>query len=145
MALDQSQYEGLAAFRSVLRRFLAFSEAATRDAGIKPQQHQALLAIKAWPAPGMPMKDLADQLQLRQNGAVQLADRLAKGGFAERRPSPTDGRSVLLHLTAKGEALLARLAEHHLNELLACEPLLAEALGRLRRLDAQEGRAPEFG
>lgn len=141
MALDQSQYEGLAAFRSVLRRFLAFSETASREAGIKPQQHQALLAIKAWPGAGIPIKDLADQLQLRHNGAVQLADRLAKAGFAERRPSPSDGRSVELHLTVKGEALLAKLAERHLSELLACEPLLAESLGRLRRLEAGGGPA----
>ena len=134
MALDQSQYEGLAAFRSVLRRFLAFSEAATREAGIQPQQHQALLAIKAWPEAGMPIKHLAEQLQLRHNGAVQLADRIVRAGYVERRPSPADGRSVLLTLTARGEALVARLAESHLNELLACEPLLAESLGRLRRL-----------
>ncbi len=134
MPLDQDQYEGLAAFRSVLRRFLAFSEAATGRAGIKPQQYQALLAIKAWPGQAMPIKDLADQLQLRHNGAVQLADRLAKAGFSERRPSPSDGRSVRLHLTPRGEALLADLAGRHFQELLACEPLLAESLGRLRRL-----------
>jgi DNA-binding MarR family transcriptional regulator len=127
----------------VLRRFLAFSEAASREAGIKPQQHQALLAIKAWPGAGMPIKNLADQLQLRHNGAVQLADRLAKAGLAERRPSPSDGRSVQLHLTAKGEALVADLAERHLDELLACEPLLAESLGRLRHLETSRGPAPD--
>ena len=134
MALQQEQYEGLAAFRAMLRRFLLFSEAAAREAGVKPQQYQAMLAIKAWPGQSMPIKDLADQLHLRHNGAVQLADRLAKAGYAARSPSPSDGRSVLLRLTDEGEALLADLAARHLDELLRCEPLLAESVGRLRRL-----------
>ncbi len=134
MALQQEQYEGLAAFRAVLSRFMAFSEAATRAAGVKPQQYLALLAIKAWPGQSMPIKDLADKLQLRHNGAVQLADRLSKAGYTERVPSPSDRRSVHLRLTDDGEALLAELAERHFDELLRCEPILAESLGRLRDL-----------
>ena len=41
--VDPSVYEGLAAFRLALRRFLAFSEAATGAAGVTAQQYQALL------------------------------------------------------------------------------------------------------
>jgi hypothetical protein len=44
--LSKSQYESLAAFRYALRQFLRFSEEAANHAGLTPQQHQALLAIK---------------------------------------------------------------------------------------------------
>ena len=47
--LDKAQYEALAAFRYALRKFLRFSESAAQAAGITPQQHQALLAIKGFP------------------------------------------------------------------------------------------------
>ena len=40
-------YTSLAAFRYELRSFLNFSEEAARKAGFEPQQHQALLAMKA--------------------------------------------------------------------------------------------------
>ena len=42
-------YRMLAAFRLALRRFVHFSETAAEAAGLSPQQHQALLAIRAAP------------------------------------------------------------------------------------------------
>jgi DNA-binding MarR family transcriptional regulator len=47
--LGKAQYETLAAFRYALRKFLHFSETAAQAAGLTPQQHQALLAIKGFP------------------------------------------------------------------------------------------------
>lgn len=129
---DPSVYEGLARFRLALRRFLAFSEAATRDAGVTPSQYQAMLAIRTYPGGAIPIQDLAAQMLLRHHGAVQLVDRLARAQLAERRPSPTDRRRVLVVLTPRGRTLLARLALAHTAELLRHEPLLAESLRRLR-------------
>lgn len=42
----QENYRLLADFRYALLKFLAFSEAAARAAGLSAKQHQALLAIK---------------------------------------------------------------------------------------------------
>ncbi len=65
-AIRDTDYQRLAAFRHALRRFLAFSEAAARGAGITPQQHQALLAIKGAPDPAaVTVGDLAQQLLLQ--------------------------------------------------------------------------------
>jgi DNA-binding MarR family transcriptional regulator len=114
--LDSGVYEGLAAFRYALRRFLAFSEAATKAAGVTSQQYQALLVIRAHP------------------GAVQMIDRLARAQLVERRDSPSDRRSVLVALTARGAKLLQHLASEHLAELRRQEPLLVESLERLRRV-----------
>ena len=74
-------YEALARFRYQLRLFLAFSEAAARRAGLTPQQHQALLAIKgfAGPAPAS-VGDLARFLLIRHHTAVELVNRMAKLG-----------------------------------------------------------------
>jgi DNA-binding MarR family transcriptional regulator len=133
-APDAGLYEGLAGFRYALRRFLASSEAMTRAAGVTPQQYQALLVIKTAPDGAVMIKDLADQMLLQHNGAVQLIDRLAHAGLVERRQSSTDGRSVLVVMTAKGAGLLEHLASNHVKELLRHEPLLAESLRRLRQV-----------
>lgn len=133
-ALNADLYEGLASFRLALRKFLAFSESATRAAGVTPQQYQALLAIKTHPEGAIMIRDLADQLLLQHNGAVQLIDRLVVAELVERRHSPTDGRSVLVTMTKKATTLLEKLATRHLEELLRQEPLLAESLKRLRRM-----------
>jgi DNA-binding MarR family transcriptional regulator len=80
------------------------------------------------------IRDLAREMLLRPNGAVQLADRLVDAGLAARRQSPADRRSVLLAMTAKGARLLEDLAADHLQGMLQQEQLLAESLKRLRRL-----------
>jgi DNA-binding MarR family transcriptional regulator len=136
MALDPERYQGLAGIRHALRRFIAASEVINREAGITQQQYQAMLAIKTWPSEAMLVKDLAEQLLLAHNAAVQLVNRLAKAGLAERSSSPEDRRSVLLKLTPTGEALLDDLATKHLDEMLRQEPLLSQSLRRLKRLGA---------
>ena len=138
--VDPAQYHSLAKFRAALRRFLAFSEGATRAAGVTPNQYQALLAIKAHPARGMIIRELAEQMLLQHNGAVQLVDRLSAAGLVERRDLAADRRSVLVVLSRRGEMLLDRLAAAHIKELLNQEPLLAELLGRLRQMTT--GRCP---
>jgi len=124
----------LASFRHALRRFLAASEAISRSAGITQQQYQAILAIAAWPGEVMTMKDLADDLLLTHHAAVQLVDRLAKAGLAQRTTSSVDRRSVELTLTAAGAVLLEHLATLHQAEMLRREPALSASLRHLRKL-----------
>jgi DNA-binding MarR family transcriptional regulator len=134
MALDPERLQGLAGFRSALRRFLAASEVISKAAGVTQQQYQALLAIRAWTDDAMTMKDLADQLLLTHHAAVQLVNRITKAGLARRAPSSSDRRAVRLELTAGGRALVDQLAESHLEEMLRQEPLLAQSLRRLKRM-----------
>ena len=134
MALDPSFYEGLAAFRFALRQFLAFSETATGAAGVTAQQYQALLVIRTSPQREIMIGEFADKMLLKPNGAVQMVNRLTNSGLVKRRSSPTDRRSVLVSMTAKGVVLLERLASQHVEELLKQEPFLAESLKRLRQM-----------
>lgn len=140
-SFDQADFANLASFRSALRRFLAFSEAATSAAGVGPLQYQALLAIRAQPAGALTIKALAEELLLLPNSAVQLVNRLVRAGLVAREPSPLDRRSVLVHLTPKGQHLVEALATAHHAELIAQKPLLAESLARLRRLGGGRSRA----
>ncbi len=132
--MDQDHYLGLAGFRHALRQFIAASESLTRAAGATQQQYQAMLAIRTWPYQSMSMKDLAEQLLLTHHAAVQLVNRLAKAGLAQRDASSEDRRSVLLTLTPKGDALLDDLAAKHLEELLRQEPALTASLRRIKRM-----------
>lgn len=122
-------YQALAGFRYEIRRFLNFSESAARDAGIEPQQHQALLAIKGLP-PGSvaTVGTLAERLQIRHHSAVELSHRLEANGLVERTRSRSDARQVLLRLTRRGERLLESLSLSHRDELRTAGPRLVEAL-----------------
>ncbi len=125
-------YRALAEFRYQIRRFLHFSETAARDAGLEPQQHQLLLAIKGLPPDARPtVRELAERMQLRHHSAVELIDRLEKVGLAGRHRSDDDRREVLVRLLPKGERLLRSLSLHHQNELRDSGPRLAQTLRRL--------------
>ena len=133
--VTRSQYENLSSFRHALGGFLQFSQEAARAAGIPPQQHQALLAIKGHAGPGpMSVGELAARLRLRHHSAVGLLDRLVRKDLVRRAPSPADRRRVDLFLSPRGEALIARLSAAHLRELRQLGP-------GLRRLLAAVGRA----
>lgn len=117
--LDKGQYEALANFRYAHRAFLAFSENATRMSGVTPQQYQALLVIKASPDEVVLVRELAERMLLKHNGAVQLADRLVESNLVRREQSELDRRAVELTLTKKGEEKVAYLAAIHFRELSA--------------------------
>ena len=81
MTEDRIDFQALAEFRYQIRRFLYFSEEAARRAGIEPQQHQLLLAIKGLPTALRPtIRTLAERMQLQHHSAVELIDRLERAG-----------------------------------------------------------------
>jgi DNA-binding MarR family transcriptional regulator len=127
--LDPASYRALAEFRNRLRHFLQFSERAARSAGIEPQQHQLMLAIKGLPDGARPtIRELASRLLLKHHSTVELIDRLERRGAVVRTESSDDAREVLIKLTRTGEALLRRLSIAHRQELDTGGPELARAL-----------------
>ena len=121
--IKKPHYEMLAALRHALRRFQRFSQEAARAAGLTPQQHQALLAIKGFPGRDyVSVGELAESLQLRHHSAVGLVNRLARRRLVRRAPSAGDGRRVEVHLTPRGEAWIERLSAAHLRELRQLSP-----------------------
>ncbi|KQV80538.1 MarR family transcriptional regulator [Rhizobium sp. Root1220] len=132
--LADEVYDGLAGFRLAMRRFLSFSEAALAEAGVTSQQYQALLVVRTAPGWKVRLRDLAEQMLMHHNGAVQLVDRMCSAGLTERIPAEDDKRSVLIGMTTKGEKVLEALAKIHVDAMLENEPLLAESLSRLRQV-----------
>jgi DNA-binding MarR family transcriptional regulator len=131
--LRKADYEALAGFRQALRVFTAFSAAAARKAGLTPQQHQALLAIKgARGRETATVGEIATSLMIRPHSAAELVDRLAQLGLVERATDPEDHRRVRVVLTRQAEEVLDSLSSEHLRELGAIRPTLLALLGRFK-------------
>src|SRR6266516_4394474 len=131
-AISITEYQTLAEFRYQLRRFLRFSEQAARAAGLEPQQHQLLLALKGLPeGKKATIGALAERLQLAHHSTVELVDRLSERGFIQRSRDEADQRQVLVTLTSQGEEVLRNLSLSHRAELHSVGPELVQALNAL--------------
>lgn len=132
--LTLADYRALAEFRHQIRRFLHFSEQAVLGAGLERGQYQLMLAIKGMPVGMRPrIRDVANRMHIQHHSAVELINRLARGGYVKRTRAEQDRREVLLALTPKGEHLLGELALHHREELRTAGPDLVAALRRVMR------------
>jgi DNA-binding MarR family transcriptional regulator len=130
--LKLTDYQALAEFRYQLRRFLRFSEEAAREAGLEPQHHQLMLAVKGKPDVGGPrIAYLAERLQIQHHSAVELVDRLARKGLITRSRGDADRREVHVQLTARGEKVLGELTLHTRAELRSAAPALVATLRNL--------------
>lgn len=127
--ISLSDYRSLAAFRYEIRKFLAFSEQAARDAGIEPQQHQMLLAVRGLPDGTRPtIGAVAERLCVQHHTAVALVDKLEARGLLRRQRSDVDRREVLLQVTREGLDLLRGLSSLHRDQLQTVGPALLDAL-----------------
>jgi DNA-binding MarR family transcriptional regulator len=131
--VTDAYYAALAAFRRDVRRFLAFSQSAARAAGLPPQQHQALLAIKGRAkGPPVTVGQLAEDLLVAPHTATELVERLVRGGLLTKRKAPVEARRVELVLTGRAEKVLRTLSAAHLAELHKIGPLLAAQIRAIR-------------
>ena len=133
--LDSDDYEGLANFRYLLRKFLRFSKDFLRaTAGLNPEQYEALLAVKAFAAPvGLTISELSERLQVKHHSAVNIVDRLAERKLITREAGETDRRRRHVQLTAKGEKLIEELAPVHRKEIRMRSAEMIKVLERLRK------------
>ena len=131
--IAKEHYEMLAEFRYGLRRFLRFSENAAHAAGVTPQQHQAMLAIKGFPGRDhITIGELAERLQILHHSAVGLANRLVVEHYVHRVPSQKDRRQVYLALTRRGEIVLEKLSAAHREQLQRVGPQISQLLKGLQ-------------
>src|SRR3954451_5069537 len=130
-SLSDAEYRVLARFRFALRVFLRFSEDAAREAGVTPNQHQLLLAVRGFPDGSPTISDIAEWLQLRHHSTVELVDRAVEAGLVLRRTDPADRRRQRLALTRRGERLLASLSAAHREELRRFREEMADVLREL--------------
>jgi DNA-binding MarR family transcriptional regulator len=97
---------GYALRRAQVGMFLAF-HAATRGQQITPPRFTALVIVGA--NPGIGQSTLGQVLGIARSGAMMLTDWMQERGLVERRRHPRDGRAWGVHLTARGERLVAAM------------------------------------
>ena len=131
--VTQEEYETLAAFRYQLRQFLRFSEEAAQSVGLTPQQHQALLTIKGFPARDyVTIGELAEWLQIKHHSAVGLVNRLVAQKLVTRMTGVEDRRQVYITLTPQGTHILSELTAAHKEEVQRIRSTLQQLLDRLQ-------------
>lgn len=110
-------YEKLSTLQWLMKRRQMFSQAedgpfadSTRGQG----RILAMLKIQ----PEIATKDLSYLLGIRQQSLNELLNKLEKNGYVERRPSETDRRVMVVHLTKKGETVQQPASDY--EEILGC-------------------------
>jgi DNA-binding MarR family transcriptional regulator len=130
--LNLHDIQALAEFRYNIRLFLHASEQLLKSAGLKPQQYQLMLHVKAsGSSQPSTISYIAEKLQIQHHSTVELADRLSGKGLIRRKRAGEDRRQVILELTPKGEKVLKELAIHHREELRSNVPGLIGALKKV--------------
>ena len=133
-ALRAEDYEVLAQVRYLWRKFLRFSKDLLRErAGLNPEQYEALLAIKAFPAKDLTISQLSERLQVKHHSAVNIVDRLVERKLIRRRPGKQDRRERHLALTSKGKKMVEELAAFHYQEFSRSSAEMIEALQQLKQ------------
>ena len=118
---------GYALRRAQVGMFLAF-HAATRGQDITPPRFTALVIVGA--NPGIGQSALGQVLGIARSGAMMLTDWMEDRGLVERRRRPDDGRAWGVHLTQRGERLVAAMKRR----------VVAEDRRRAAVLDVRERR-----
>lgn len=133
--LTDIDYQVLAEWRYRSRRFISFSATAAEAEGLPPQQHQALLAIKAsGPDKLMTVGTLAERLVVAPHTATELTGRLVAAGLVARVVDLADRRRHTLELTIEAEHILERLSPVHLAEIRELAPKFIDVLIKLNKM-----------
>jgi DNA-binding MarR family transcriptional regulator len=142
--LTDADYRAQAEFRYAMRRFMHFSEESARAAGITPQQHLLLLAVRGHPSyPAVNITEIAEHLQVRHHSASLLVDRAVNRMVGQERQEPapllyrvqdsTDRRRALVSLTPEGEEILACITAENRRVLADFERVLDNMRASLLR------------
>ncbi len=99
----------------------------SRRAGLTPQQHHLLLALRGHPAyPAVTITALAERLRIHHQSASCRVAHAVTRGLLRRRPDAVDRRLVLVSLTDAGARALDRVT--HATQVESAAPQPATAL-----------------
>jgi DNA-binding MarR family transcriptional regulator len=106
-----------------------------------------VLVVLATRGPQRPV-DISAELKVAPSTGTRTCERLVRKGLLRRVRTPSDRRTVRLHLTQAGRALVAQVHQHRREELQSIvevtaehwHPALAEAL---HAFAAAAGESPE--
>ena len=90
-----------------------------RSKGLRVPEWRVIASL--YDQDGLMTTKLADYALAEQSRLTRIIDQMDRKGYVERRPGKDDGRKVMVHLTATGQALASELvaeARRHERRLL---------------------------
>ena len=72
------------------------------------------------------VKEIGQKLLMTTSNLVTVIDNLVKQELVRRVPCDHDRRSIIMHRTEKGSAIIEPIFKNHLNKLLNCFSVLDE-------------------
>ena len=100
------------------------------------REYDVLFTLALAPGETLHLRELNENILMAQSSLSRMVERLEKRGLVRRRPSPDDGRGVLVSLTPEGAATQKELGRRHVRSIAhyVTPALDAEDLMRLREL-----------
>ena len=140
---------GMAIVTSVMRvqQLLAAQvDAVLRPHGLTFARYEVLMLLSFSRRGSLPLGKIGERLQVHPASVTNAVDRLERERLVKRRPHPTDGRTTLAELTARGRSV-AEAATADVNELFAGLPVedpegVFEALRSVREAAGDFSRLP---
>jgi DNA-binding MarR family transcriptional regulator len=118
---DEPFRETLYVLVEALTRLSNCRDAFGKTAGLTGSQFAVLMGVAHRQGKeGVTIRDLARHVQLAPTHVTTEVGRLIRKGLMQKRPSPTDGRAVLVTLSRKGENIVQELSPfmRTVNDLL---------------------------
>jgi DNA-binding MarR family transcriptional regulator len=137
---------GMAALTSIVRvhqLLLAQVEAALRPHGLTLARYEVLMLLLFSSEGALPLGKIGQRLQVHPASVTNAVDRLEGQRLVRRRPHPTDGRTVLATLTARGRTV-ADAATADVNEVFESLDLPEGLFDLLRDVREQAGDFARF-
>ncbi len=127
--------DGVAAVISVMRGWQILLQQANtllRPLGLSFARYQVLGLLRA--GHSLSLGQVGTSLWITPGTVTSSVDRLEASGLIRRLPHPTDGRTVLVEITAKGRRVVDKAVDTLNENLFSTLPLSAQESAQLVRL-----------
>lgn len=109
-----SAASGIELYASVMRAhqiMLNRGETIVRPFGLSWARFEVLMLLLLSERETLALSKIGEQLQVQPGAVTNSIDRLEAGRLVKRKPDPTDGRTTLAVLTARGRKLAVQVAD----------------------------------
>ena len=123
--------DGMALVTSVMRAhqiLLARVDEALAPLGLTFSRYEVLMLLSFSRTGRLPLGKIGERLQVHAASVTNAIDRLEGDGLVKRLPHPTDGRTTLASVTAKGRRLGRRATEVLNAEVFECSGLTEDRI-----------------
>ncbi len=126
----------------VMRRVYSYYEQRLSPFGLTPTQYFVFNAL--WMGDGISIGELGERVSLDSSTLTGVIDRMEQSDYLERKPNPSDRRSLMLFLTAKAREVGPQILQFA-DELDANlrQPFSQESMESFEQILRTLGEVPE--